>query len=154
MTRFTQSITLWRFIFSTKSYPGAPGAPGPNVGPLQQKVNSSFSFFSWYLCNGVSSVDPILIWTSRAPGLFIAQIIFREMLFALAKTCLLRCVTLRHVLSKSIYTAARGHLWYSVSPLVNYWLIINLLDLRKKSLVWSKNVWYFKRNLYDLESFT
>ena len=42
-------------------------------------------------------MNPTLILQCRAPGLFIAKMIFREMFSALRKSGLLRYVTSRHV---------------------------------------------------------
>ena len=81
------------------------GTPGTIWAPLGAQyraplVKSEFFFcvFSRYLCDGEISVDPTLILQCRAPGLFIAKIIFREMFSALRKSGLLRHVTSRHVL--------------------------------------------------------
>ena len=47
-------------------------------------------------------MDPTLILQCRAPGLFIAKMIFLEMFSALRKSGLLRHVTSRHVTSRDI----------------------------------------------------
>ena len=60
-------MKIYIFYYSS-SLPEAPGVPDPYVGPLIPNVNFS-SFFFRYHCNGVSSVDPTLIWTCRALGL-------------------------------------------------------------------------------------
>ena len=47
-------------------------------------------------------MDPTLILQCRAPGLFIAKMIFLEMFSALRKSGLLRHVTSRHVTSRHV----------------------------------------------------
>ena len=102
-----------------------------HLGPLGAQyraplVKSEFFFFcvfSRYLCDGESSVDPTLILQCRAPGLFIAKMIFREMFSALRKSGLLRHVTSRHVTSRfvtvNLFSNKRTPNGYYVSPWVN-----------------------------------
>ena len=56
-------------------------------------MSSFFCVFSRYLWNEDSSVDLTLILPYSAPGLFIAQSIFRELLSAFSNVVLLRHVT-------------------------------------------------------------
>ena len=65
--------------------------------PLVKSEFFFFCVFSRYLWNEDSSVDPTLILPYSAPGLFIAQSIFREMLSAFSNVGSLRYVTSRHV---------------------------------------------------------
>ena len=66
-------------------------------GPLVKSEFFFFCVFSRYLWNEDSSVDLTLILPYSAPGLFIAQSIFRELLSAFSNVGSLRHVTSRHV---------------------------------------------------------
>ena len=98
-----------------------------HLGPLGAQyraplVKSEFFFFcvfSRYLCDGESSVDPTLILQCRAPGLFIAQSVFREMFSALPKSGLLRHVTSRFV-TVNLFSNKRTPNGYYVPPWVNF----------------------------------
>ena len=111
MTTFTHSI-VWNLrkfhkFWDTWDHLGPIGALSRSL-----LVKSEFFFFcvfSRYLCNEDSSVDPTLILPYSAPGLCIAQSIFRELLSVFSNVGLLRHVTSRHVLWQSIYSATRGH---------------------------------------------
>ena len=107
---------------------------GPNKGPFSKKWVLLFCVFSRYLCNGKSSVDPTLILQCRAPGLFIAKMIFLEMFSALRKSGLLRHVTSRHVTSRhvtsrfvtvNLFSNKRTPNGYYVPPWVNIFIYSN-----------------------------
>ena len=76
-------------------------------------------------------MDPTLILQCRAPGLFIAKMIFLEMFSALRKSGLLRHVTSRHVTSRfvtvNLFSNKRTPNGYYVPPWVN--LISSLVIL-------------------------
>ena len=118
---FTKSIE-WNSGKYSKFY-GTLDPLGP-IGALCRApfVKSEFFFFcvfSRYLCNEESSVDLTLILLCRAQEPFIAQSIFREMLPALRKTCLLRHVTSRFV-TVNLFSNKRTPNGYYVPPWVNF----------------------------------
>ena len=71
-------------------------------GPLVKSEFFFFCVFSRYLWNEDSSVDPTLILLYSAPGLFIAQSIFRELLSDFSNVGSIRYVTSRHVMTRHV----------------------------------------------------
>ena len=93
-------------------------------GPSVKSEFFFFCVFSRYLWNEDSSVDPTLILLYSAPGLFIAQSIFRELLSDFSNVGSIRYVTSRHVTSRfvtvNLFRNKKTPNGYYVPPWVNF----------------------------------